>query len=198
MKMKSRVRRTFSLFFMLAALLVPLLLQALASHSRASATETSTHGYKEHCSGENGEEFKMEYETSRRFLAVQKFLSPGVLKRDLPVCKGQQGKPYGISCLPPPSNPSTAASWMSRSHTSCNASIAECDREGELLMESEISRRFLGTKKYISPGALKPDQPVCNGGGKGEAYSKTGGCLPPPSNPHSRGCSKYYRCRSDS
>ncbi|CAL8082847.1 unnamed protein product [Prunus armeniaca] len=105
MKMKSRVRRTFSLFFMLAALLVPLLLQALASHSRASATETGTHGYKEHCSGENGEEFKMEYETSRRFLAVQKFLSPGVLKRDLPVCKGPRGKPYGISCLPPPSNP---------------------------------------------------------------------------------------------
>ncbi|BBG93424.1 ralf-like 32 [Prunus dulcis] len=86
-------------------LLVPLLLQALASHSRASYTETGTHGYKEHCSGENGEEFKMEYETSRRFLAVQKFLSPGVLKRDLPVCKGPRGKPYGISCLPPPSNP---------------------------------------------------------------------------------------------
>ncbi|BFG15490.1 hypothetical protein CerSpe_017640 [Prunus speciosa] len=105
MKMKSRVRRTFSLFIMLAALLVPLLLQALASHSRASATETGTDGYKEHCSGENGEEFKMESETSRRFLAVQKFLSPGVLKRDLPVCKGPRGKPYGISCLPPPSNP---------------------------------------------------------------------------------------------
>ncbi|PQP92302.1 protein RALF-like 32 [Prunus yedoensis var. nudiflora] len=93
-------------------------------------------------------------------------------------------------------NFSTAASWMSRSHTSCNASIAECDREGELLMKSEISRRFFGTKKYISPGALKPDQPVCNGGGKGEAYSKPGGCLPPPSNPHNRGCSKYYHCQS--
>ncbi|XP_009343824.2 protein RALF-like 32 [Pyrus x bretschneideri] len=92
----------------------------------------------------------------------------------------------------------TTASGMSPSSTPCNSSIVECDDEGELLMESEISGRFLQTKKYISPGALKPDQPVCNGGGRGEAYSKTGGCLPPPSNPYNRGCSKYYRCRSDS
>lgn len=80
----------------------------------------------------------------------------------------------------------------------CNGSIAECNQEDELLMESEISRRFLEQKRYISNGALQRDRPVCNGGGSGEAYSKTGGCLPPPSNPHTRGCSKYYRCRSDS
>ncbi|CAN6580219.1 unnamed protein product [Malus baccata var. baccata] len=92
----------------------------------------------------------------------------------------------------------TTASGTSPSSTSCNGSIAECDNESELLMESEISRRFLQTKKYISPGALKPDQPVCKGGARGEAYSKTGGCLPPPSHPYQRGCSKYYRCRSDS
>ena len=87
-----------------------------------------------------------------------------------------------------------------KSHAStCNGSIAECNQEDELLMESEISRRFLEQKRsYISNGALQRDKPVCNGGGSGEAYSKTGGCLPPPSNPQNRGCSKYYRCRSDS
>lgn len=82
--------------------------------------------------------------------------------------------------------------------STCNGSIAECNQEDELLMESEISRRFLEQKKYISNGALQRDKPVCNGGGSGEAYSNSGGCLPPPSNPHNRGCSKYYRCRSDS
>ncbi|ESW25620.1 hypothetical protein PHAVU_003G051400 [Phaseolus vulgaris] len=80
----------------------------------------------------------------------------------------------------------------------CNGTIADCNQEDELLMESEISRRFLEQKSYISNGALQRDKPVCNGGGSGEAYSNSGGCLPPPSNPHNRGCSKYYRCRSDS
>ncbi|KAF7837043.1 protein RALF-like 32 [Senna tora] len=78
----------------------------------------------------------------------------------------------------------------------CNASIAECNEEDELLMESDISRRFMEEKKYISEGALKRDKPVCNGGNRGEAYSKSEGCLPPPSNPENRGCSNYYRCRS--
>ncbi|XVE84665.1 hypothetical protein DITRI_Ditri17bG0031400 [Diplodiscus trichospermus] len=77
----------------------------------------------------------------------------------------------------------------------CNGSIGECNEANEMLMVSEISRRFLEQKKYISPGALKRDEPVCNGGSGGEAYSKTEGCLPQPSNPYSRGCSKYYRCR---
>ncbi|KAJ1407302.1 Rapid ALkalinization Factor [Sesbania bispinosa] len=89
---------------------------------------------------------------------------------------------------------STVFSWTS----TCNGSIAECNQDDELLMESEISRRFLEQKRYISDGALKRDKPVCNGGASGEAYSKSGGCLPPPSNTYNRGCSKYYRCRSDS
>ncbi|KAJ6777051.1 RAPID ALKALINIZATION FACTOR-LIKE [Salix koriyanagi] len=78
----------------------------------------------------------------------------------------------------------------------CNGSIAECNEEYEFVMPSRISERYLEeTKKYISPGTLKPDQPVCNGGASGQSYSSS--CLPPPSNPPSRGCSKYYRCRSD-
>ncbi|KAI6694755.1 hypothetical protein NL676_022465 [Syzygium grande] len=82
--------------------------------------------------------------------------------------------------------------------TACNGSIAECSEDTEFQMDSEINRRILEQKKYISPGALKRDQPVCNGGGSGNAYSKSGDCLPPPSNPETRGCSKYYQCRSDS
>jgi hypothetical protein len=78
----------------------------------------------------------------------------------------------------------------------CNGSIAECSEEYEFLMPSDISKRFLEEKrKYISPGALKPNRPVCNGGASGQSYSSS--CLPPPSNPPSRGCSKYYHCRSD-
>ncbi|GMP55382.1 hypothetical protein CsSME_00020221 [Camellia sinensis var. sinensis] len=80
----------------------------------------------------------------------------------------------------------------------CNGSLTECNINLEMVMESEASRRFLETKKYISPGALKRNQLVCNGGASGEAYSKTSGCLPPQSNPYSRGCPKYYRCRGDS
>ncbi|CAL5214074.1 unnamed protein product [Lathyrus oleraceus] len=95
---------------------------------------------------------------------------------------------------------STVLSLSSSTHHSkiCNGSIGECNEEGEELMESEISRRLLEQRRYISEGALKRDRPVCNGGAGGEAYSKSEGCIPPPSNPYNRGCSKYYRCRSDS
>ncbi|KAJ9173871.1 hypothetical protein P3X46_016964 [Hevea brasiliensis] len=84
----------------------------------------------------------------------------------------------------------------SSSAVRCNGSIAECSEDYELLMESEISGRILAQKKYISPGALKRDKPVCNGGGSGQSYSSS--CLPSSSNSQTRGCSKYYRCRSDS
>ncbi|MED6130794.1 hypothetical protein PIB30_003814 [Stylosanthes scabra] len=100
-------------------------------------------------------------------------------------------------CIMLCSSTAIGLSWTSNSHR-CNGSIAECNQDGELLMESEISRRILEQRRIISNGALTRDKPVCNGGASGEAYSKTGGCLPPPSNPYNRGCSKYYRCRSDS
>ncbi|XP_028804797.1 protein RALF-like 32 [Neltuma alba] len=95
------------------------------------------------------------------------------------------------------------AAVVSAASLSCkngNGTIAECNEEDEvMMMESEISRRLMVEQtKYISPGALRRDKPVCHGGGSGEAYSRSGGCLPSPSNPHTRGCSKYYRCRSDS
>ncbi|KAF8388468.1 hypothetical protein HHK36_027140 [Tetracentron sinense] len=77
----------------------------------------------------------------------------------------------------------------------CNGSIAECyEEQEEMAMESEISRRILQTTKYISPGALKPNLPICGNGARGNSYSSS--CLPPQANPSNRGCSKYYRCRS--
>ncbi|KAG6726078.1 hypothetical protein I3842_02G063100 [Carya illinoinensis] len=88
----------------------------------------------------------------------------------------------------------------SYAYTPCNGSIAKCNGEEdhELLMELETTRRFLAEQKRISYGVLNPNHPVCNGGGRGQAYSKSGGYLPPRSNPPSRGCSKYYRCRPGS
>lgn len=91
----------------------------------------------------------------------------------------------------------TAVSSVNDAHSTCNGSIAECNEDFEALMDSEISRRFLAEKRYISDGALRRDHPVCNNGGKGEPYSSSEGCLPPQSNPYNRGCSAYYRCRQD-
>lgn len=90
-----------------------------------------------------------------------------------------------------------AVSSHSDPYNTCNGSIAECNENLEMLMDSEVSRRFLEQKKYISAGALKKDQPVCNSG-NGQPYSRSEGCLPPQSNPYERGCSTYYRCRHDS
>ncbi|CAH2042971.1 unnamed protein product [Thlaspi arvense] len=70
-------------------------------------------------------------------------------------------------------------------------------RRVEMLMDSEVSRRFLEMeKRAISYGALQPNEPACRDAGKGQAYSSS--CLPPPSNPYRRPCSKYYRCRDGS
>ncbi|OVA05697.1 Rapid ALkalinization Factor [Macleaya cordata] len=76
----------------------------------------------------------------------------------------------------------------------CNGSIAECNEEEEALMDSEISRRFLaegGKPNFITPGALKPDRPIC-----GQAHQPYTSCLPKPANPYNRGCSKIYKCKS--
>lgn len=85
---------------------------------------------------------------------------------------------------------------QSDAYLQCNGSIAEC-QENQVLMGSDILRRILTEKKYISYGALNRDQPACDGP-RGQAYSSNSECLGPAANPYHRGCSKYYRCRSDS
>ncbi|XP_027119503.2 protein RALF-like 32 [Coffea arabica] len=90
-----------------------------------------------------------------------------------------------------------AVSSVNDARSTCNGSIAECSQDFETLMDSEISRRFLAEKRYISNGALRRDEPACNGGGRGEPYSSSEGCLPPQSNRYNRGCSAYYKCRQN-
>ncbi|KAL7081441.1 hypothetical protein ACP275_14G040400 [Erythranthe tilingii] len=94
------------------------------------------------------------------------------------------------------------ATAFNRTSSSCkDGTIAECnyqELETLMMMSSDVSRRFLEQKKYISTGALKKDQPVCSGGAAGKPYSGGGGgCVPQPSNTYNRGCSTYYHCRDD-
>ncbi|KAL5697352.1 hypothetical protein ACHQM5_030802 [Ranunculus cassubicifolius] len=65
----------------------------------------------------------------------------------------------------------------------CNGSIAECNEDDELLMDSEISRRLLQAKRPppITYGALTRDQPAAGSGNTGRPYKKA--------------CIKIYRCR---
>ncbi|KAG6742710.1 hypothetical protein POTOM_053633 [Populus tomentosa] len=219
--MEPRRNRSYSSQPLLAALLIIL---ALSSQFRVAAMHASSENV--HCSGsvvgfsgqmaEGG--LSMESGTSRRTVRAIKFITPGALRPDAPFCaKVTRGEPYSNNCLPPPSNSYNRGcnnyysfaitrktisgigfldtKQLLKSNTSTFA-IIECSEEYEFLMPSDISKRFLEEKrKYISPGALKPNRPVCNGGASGQSYSSS--CLPPPSNPPSRGCSKYYRCRSD-
>ncbi|KAH9649567.1 protein RALF-like 32 [Citrus sinensis] len=203
-----------------------LLLLAVSSVT-AAAKESYKNGECDGSIAECGElaaeEFSMESETSKRVLAAaHKFISPGALRRDAPtlliyvvdcvtsvhgcVSCSSQHLESGIatkivmchSCLILALLLFNKAA-TARSSKISNGSIAECSEEIEMFMESDISRRFLEErKKYITPGALKPDQPVCSVGGRGDAYSKSGGCLPPRSNRDTRGCPAYYRCRSGS
>uniref|UniRef100_A0A0A0L624 RALFL33 n=1 Tax=Cucumis sativus TaxID=3659 RepID=A0A0A0L624_CUCSA len=71
---------------------------------------------------------------------------------------------------------------------SCNGSIAECANEEEMLMESEITRRFLAQQKknYISYPTLKKDRPACDGA-SGQPYTKSGSCVPSQANPYNPG-----------
>ncbi|KAI3976179.1 hypothetical protein MKX01_022101 [Papaver californicum] len=63
--------------------------------------------------------------------------------------------------------------------------------EEEMLMESEISRRFLGqtkVKKYITYPTLKKGAAICNS----PSYSS---CLGRTSNRYDSGCLKINRCK---
>lgn len=70
--------------------------------------------------------------------------------------------------------------------------LAEEDDE-EMMMDSEIYRRLTleADRKRIGYGALNPDRPICNSGPRSYAN-----CLPPASNPRTRGCNPYYQCRN--
>lgn len=75
----------------------------------------------------------------------------------------------------------------------CNGSIAECYKEVETLMESEISRRFLGRHKDLTYDFLDKNKAPC-ANGRGKPYR--GKCQPREANPYDRECSgTYNRCK---
>ncbi|KAJ9187075.1 hypothetical protein P3X46_002571 [Hevea brasiliensis] len=84
----------------------------------------------------------------------------------------------------------TSQCEVSAENGQCIDPMLESSEIGEEDSSLESSRRILPAMKYISPGALRADQPVC--GKAGGPYS---GCLPLPSNRYNRGCANIYMCR---
>ncbi|KAK7363581.1 hypothetical protein VNO77_05728 [Canavalia gladiata] len=79
----------------------------------------------------------------------------------------------------------------------CRGSIAECsllagdEDDTEFLMDSEINRRILAGRRYISYGALRRNTVPCSR--RGASYYN---CRPgAQANPYRRGCSAITRCR---
>ncbi|XP_010493984.1 PREDICTED: protein RALF-like 22 [Camelina sativa] len=74
----------------------------------------------------------------------------------------------------------------------CKGSIADCIAEDEEFeFDSEISRRILASKKYVSYGAMRKNNVPCSRRGASYYNCKRGA----QANPYSRGCSKITRCR---
>lgn len=75
--------------------------------------------------------------------------------------------------------------------SACQGSIAECLAGEEFEMDSEINRRILASKRYISYGALSRNSVPCSR--RGASYYN---CRPgAQANPYTRGCSAITRCR---
>ena len=79
-----------------------------------------------------------------------------------------------------------AATLEANPNVSCDATIAECNGDEELLMESEVSRRILADGK-ITYNGFKPEKPFCNA----QLYSN---CIE-AINMKTRPCAKYNRCQ---
>ncbi|CAN6892847.1 unnamed protein product [Brassica oleracea var. botrytis] len=91
--------------------------------------------------------------------------------------------------------------------TECRGTIAECSvsaalgEEGDLFygggmgaefeMDSEINRRMLANRRYISYGALRRNSVPCSRRGASYYNCRRGA----HANPYSRGCSVITRCR---
>ncbi|KAF3958181.1 hypothetical protein CMV_016889 [Castanea mollissima] len=79
-----------------------------------------------------------------------------------------------------------AAALEANPNFSCDATIAECNGDEELLMESEVSRRILADGKSTYNG-LKPEKPFCNA----QLFSN---CIE-AINMKTRPCTMYNRCQ---
>ncbi|KAF8053988.1 hypothetical protein N665_1358s0023 [Sinapis alba] len=76
--------------------------------------------------------------------------------------------------------------------SNCRGSIADCiSEEEEFEFDSEISRRILASKKYVSYGAMRKNNVPCSRRGASYYNCQRGA----QANPYSRGCSTITRCR---
>ncbi|KFK37938.1 hypothetical protein AALP_AA3G049600 [Arabis alpina] len=74
----------------------------------------------------------------------------------------------------------------------CKGSIAECiAEEEEMEFDSDISRRILAQKRYVSYGAMKKNSVPCSRRGASYYNCQRGA----QANPYRRGCSQITRCR---
>ncbi|KAL0744343.1 hypothetical protein Bca4012_085856 [Brassica carinata] len=74
----------------------------------------------------------------------------------------------------------------------CKGSIAECiAEEEEMEFDSEISRRMLAQRKYVSYGAMRKNSVPCSRRGASYYNCQRGA----QANPYRRGCSTITRCR---
>ncbi|KAF2544095.1 hypothetical protein F2Q68_00033175 [Brassica cretica] len=74
----------------------------------------------------------------------------------------------------------------------CEGSIAECiAEEEEMEFDSDISRRILAQKKYVSYGAMRKNSVPCSRRGASYYNCQRGA----QANPYRRGCSTITRCR---
>ncbi|XP_010464074.1 PREDICTED: protein RALF-like 22 [Camelina sativa] len=74
----------------------------------------------------------------------------------------------------------------------CKGSIAECiAEEEEMEFDSDISRRILAQKKYVSYGAMRKNSVPCSRRGASYYNCQRGA----QANPYRRGCSAITRCR---
>lgn len=104
-------KRTCSLCFMLLIMLQPAKDQLVSaastiySYNECNAASTTGSVLAE-CSVDE-ELGTMESDHIRvRLEAAGKYITPGVLKSDIPFCnKASPGEPYHKGCIPPPSNP---------------------------------------------------------------------------------------------
>lgn len=80
--------------------------------------------------------------------------------------------------------------WDSKPRAGCNGLIGECFEDEEMLMDSEINRRILAGKTYISYGALRSNSVPCSRRGASYYNCRSGG----QANPYGRSCTQITRC----
>ncbi|KAF2544094.1 hypothetical protein F2Q68_00033174 [Brassica cretica] len=162
------------------------------------------------------EEMEFDSDISRRILAQKKYVSYGAMRKNSVPCsrrgasyyncqRGAQANPYRRGCSTITRCRPVDASGFGFGHSldfvrtgssslssGCEGSIAECiAEEEEMEFDSDISRRILAQKKYVSYGAMRKNSVPCSRRGASYYNCQRGA----QANPYRRGCSTITRCR---